>query len=130
MSAHHNCACVRGTRTHAHARTHETSQKHALPTLMMSDSPASLLLLPSLRVFPHSAGRSWVFLQADRTAAVSCRCDRNISYNNRKDTSSLAETLSSWSKKGGESQDGSERERMRKSLQPEREQPPPLSLCN
>ncbi|KAG7230112.1 hypothetical protein INR49_009832, partial [Caranx melampygus] len=27
---------------------------------MMSDSPASLLFLPSLRVFPHSAGRSWV----------------------------------------------------------------------
>lgn len=49
-----------------HTHTYETSQKHGSPhTWMMSDSPASLLFLPSLWVFPDSVGRSWVFLEAD-----------------------------------------------------------------
>lgn len=54
----------------------------------MSDSPASLLFLPSLRVFPHSAGRSWVFLQADagpfRQASCSSRYSLRNAHNNRK----------------------------------------------
>lgn len=35
-------------------------------TGMMSDSSHACLFLPSLWVFPHSAGRSWVFLASRR----------------------------------------------------------------
>lgn len=57
------CVCVCGWRETLFLLLHtESEQKHGS---MMSDSPASLPFLPSLWVFPHSAGRSWVFLQAD-----------------------------------------------------------------
>lgn len=69
------CVCVseseRGKKiltayTHSHTHTHTRLNRNMeVYTWMMSDSPASLLFLPSLWVFPHSAGRSWVFLQAN-----------------------------------------------------------------
>lgn len=50
------------TRRHTHI-LHILNRNMEALTWMMSDSPARLLFLPSLWVFPHSLGRSWVFLQ-------------------------------------------------------------------
>lgn len=63
--------CVQMERNILSAYSHRVNRNMEVYTWMMSDSPASPPFLPSQWVFPHSAGSSWVFLQAD--AGHLCR---------------------------------------------------------
>lgn len=135
--------------THTHTQTHMSPYRNMeVHTGMMSGSPTSLLFLPSLRVFPHSAGRSWVFLQADAGLFYTAidAAAKMLSVTGRggivftslsvqfilflllcpTPSAENSEPLQQPLEEGGEAQDGLEYARMRKSLQPKKEQAPLL----